>query len=247
VHVVAAASDFPVPAPSDAVGLWCPGDGVYLVEHPTQDPTPVLLHEAYAHHGVRALLGPRGWSEFMLAVSEGVRGEDPSLYRAGKAIQRAYGNLRPRLRADEVIARVAEIRADPATGRLRVRNPMAKRWAALRGRIARDVLQRPRPASIEEVEGVLLETEALISDGWCATVPPWQWYRPPMSKPMGTRKPPRSWQESKDLLDAEKHRQEWRDQVWLTFLGIFFAVAIPVWFIYMGWATFDSLHWFFGH
>lgn len=213
-------------------------EGVFVVEHPSCELEAVLLHESIAHHGVRQLLGRRAWGDQMVAVLAGVREGDPRLHAIRRHVTRLYGDdMPPRLMADEFIARLTELRADPRTGRLRIERPLAKRWAALRARIARDLLHRSIPATMEEVEGVLLESEGLIRDGRCSTVPWWQWYRAAMTKPMGASRPPRDLEESERWLRESRARAIWWDDTRFTVLGVAFIVAIPLWF----WIEFNGV------
>lgn len=238
VHTVPSPSGFPHPADENTVGMFCK-EGVFVLDDPRTDVARVLAHEAVAHHGVRALLGPKGWSDLMLAVAAGTRDGHPKLYRVAQHVRRAYGDeLRPRLAADEVIARVAELRADAHTGRLRVERPLAKRWAALRGRIMRDLLHCRRPATMDEVEGTLLEAEGLISAGRCSTVPWWRWYRPGMTKPMGPARPARDIEESERWLRESGDRANWWTNTKGFLCGLFLVLALPAWIVCTVWSLF---------
>lgn len=237
VHVIASHKEFPGRADDCTHAMYHRGE-VYLLDGAPADVERLVAHEAVAHHGVRSLLGPRGWSDFMLAVRAGARDGDPKLHMIEKRTRQVYGLLRPKLEADEMVAKLAEIRVDIRTGKLRIDRPLLKRWAALRARLARELLQRSVPATMEEIEGVLLESEGLIWDGRCPTVPWWRWYcRGMTGKPMGPARPARSWEEAKRLYEASDKRKDAWNGFLAFLLVLLLVIGLPLW----AWSVFSGL------
>lgn len=238
VHVVASPEDFPGGA-DDLTHAMFVGGEVFIRDNPPSDVASLVAHEAVVHFGLRQLLGPRGWADWMAAVLAGARDGDPKLSSAQRHVHRVYGeDLRPRISADETLARLVESRTDSRTGRLRIEKPLVKRWAALRGRVARDLLHCRWPATLDEAEGTLLEAECLIRAGWVSTVPPWRWYRAPMpTKPMGASRPPRSVAESEAWIKAERERWDWWYGLQAFGLVLLIVIGVPLWL----WAMFSGL------
>lgn len=65
-----------------------------------------LAHEAYAHYGTKAMLGPQ-WGAFLARVSA-LKESDPSIRSAADSVFQRYGELEPDVEADEIVAHLAE-------------------------------------------------------------------------------------------------------------------------------------------
>lgn len=78
------------------------------------DVKTVLAHEAYAHFGLKGVLGDK-ISEFREKVNEAAKEEGP-VRDVARYIDKTYGELSPEERADEIVAHMAE-HADTLTGK----------------------------------------------------------------------------------------------------------------------------------
>lgn len=124
VHVVASHRDLPVPAPSNARGIYHRGQ-VYVVAASHRDGAQVrqtvgrtLAHEAVSHYGLRELLGREGWDRLMRQINAAVAAGNKPLKEIQAEIRRLYVdkngkfNLTADIEADEIAARVVEAAVD---------------------------------------------------------------------------------------------------------------------------------------
>lgn len=241
VSVVEVPSDLPVPAPSDARGLY--HRGAAWVVSDTQPDTQVartLAHEAIGHHAMRATLG-KSWRPFMHALQDGARAGDQPIRGFRADVARVYVddkgvcNLSSVQMGDEVAAAVVEDRFNSATGRLEIEHPGHKMARAAVGHVSREMLYLDRPANMNELEGALLIAEhrlrfggAFFGLGYLAK----RWYASTMAKPWNPSSPPMSLRESQNLLKAEKDRQTWWEDIRL--VGSAFSGIGGVLLIFIG-------------
>lgn len=209
VDVVPSASALPFAAPVDAQGAHAHGC-VWIVDAPGVDTAAVLAHEVLGHHAPRALLG-RDWRQTMRAVSLAAQKGDPQFCRLQGRIRAIYrapdasSSLSMIGEADEIVARVAEIRAHPQTAALMIERAGEKRFRAAIGHFRRQVLYLDEPITMDELEGLLNTGEGLIRLGF----PWWRWERwwysavvpKPSGQPLHPHRPPMSLRESERLLD----------------------------------------------
>jgi hypothetical protein len=66
----------------------------------------VLAHEAYAHYGVKGLLGPQ-YETFLGRVND-LKETDANIKKASDEVYQKYGELDPEAQADEIVANLAE-------------------------------------------------------------------------------------------------------------------------------------------
>lgn len=132
IEVVATPHDLPVPAPSDARGLFWRRRVYIVADQPTELIAKTLNHEVVAHHGLRQLLGSK-WHAFMAGLHRGMKaGKDRPLRRLRDHVKQAYVNRRGRctlphhLLADEVAAAAVEDATHAWTGAFKPRRAKVK-------------------------------------------------------------------------------------------------------------------------
>lgn len=216
VHVVESHRELPLPADEACEAMYHRGQ-VFITHRESRERVAQLVgHEVLAHHGLRTLLGRERWTEFMRAVDDGARAGDRLLLALQREVRASYGDLPPGIAADEAAALLVELRMDAAAGRLAVKRPLQKRLRAAAAQAAREFLYLEVAANADELEGTLLEAEALLRNGPDGLLPGMgRWYRAAMpAKPMGPRIPARSLAESEAMLAAEasrdRSREEWK-------------------------------------
>lgn len=208
VHVVESHRELPLPADEACEAMYHRGQ-VFITHRESRERVAQLVgHEVLAHHGLRTLLGRERWTEFMRAVDDGARAGDRLLLALQREVRASYGDLPPGIAADESAALLVELRMDAAAGRLAVKRPLQKRLRAAAAQAAREFLYLEVAANADELEGTLLEAEALLRNGPDGLLPGMgRWYRAAMpAKPMGPRIPARSLAESESMMAAEAHR-----------------------------------------
>lgn len=214
----------PMPAPG-TVGAYV-GGTVFLLEGLDERRAVQVLGHELAHHGTRAVLGREAWSTFMRAIADGARRGDAALVRLRRHVQEVYigtdglCELAPIAEADEMAARLGELRVDPETGVYEVERPAAARFRAVVAHVARERLLLDVPATVQELDGMLLHAQdrmrkgrpAWDAGGWC--------YAGAMpAKPMGPKRPATSVSESESLLSGARSQETfWRDS--LGFIGL---------------------------
>lgn len=236
VTVVHNPDELPIPAPSDARGLYHRG-GTWVVAS-TQSRARVvqtLAHEVVGHHAMRDMLG-RKWRGFMHAISDGAARGDQNLIDFREHVRDAYCDnngactLSRVAMADEIAAALVEARFDGKTGRLAIANPARKMAMAAAGHLSREVLYTDRPVSIEELEGAILAAEHRLRHGglfygfgrrlrdWYASAT--------MTRPWNPKERPMSLAESERLLRAENSRLKQKENARGGWDGIVFLACI---------------------
>jgi hypothetical protein len=231
--------DFATRAPG-ADGLYRAG-GIYLRDDlAAPRAAEVLAHEA-VHHASRRAMGPSAWSSFMAAVADGARQGDPMLRGLFRHVRGLYAEdgLNGVREADEAVARLAELRIEPESGRFIARRPVAARMRAAMAHFAREWLLLPLPATGEEVEGALLHLEDRLrhGTGWC--------YSGAMpTKPMGPSRPAVDLEESLEMYRAASSgvKMGWKNTLWHWGMGLV-GFGLVVFFLV---ATFDTTIWLAG-
>jgi hypothetical protein len=240
IHVVDGVGALPFPAPEDAHGAYF-RRSVYLVDRPELDVPLILGHEVIGHHAPRALLGSR-WRTTMRAIALAVRAGDPRFQRLHWHVASAYADDNGQLGlsniqvADEIVARLAELRIHPRTASVEIQRPGWKRMRAAWGHFRREWLHLDEPLTIDELEGLLDTGSALIRSGFTPWNPAWWWYKPrmPQSKPMGPKVPAKSLRESERMLTAVNQRDE--DWAFLKLWGVLLLGLLSVGvLIYEAW------------
>jgi len=165
LRVVDTPAGLPIPAPSDARGLYHNGQ-IYLVASNLNSRATVMRtlgHEAIAHHGLREMLGDEGFSAMMRQINLAVKAGNPAMRKISEYVRRTYVDkngkfeLTPEQEADEIAARAVEDGIDPESGEFR------PGFGWLKGVFAR-VVQFLRdlgitvPMSNTELQGVLVNS-----------------------------------------------------------------------------------------
>jgi hypothetical protein len=216
VTVVNETTDLPIPAPSDARGLWLRGH-TFIVSgsQPLSAVGETLAHEAIGHHSVRATLGTH-WVPFLRSIQHGLRSSDSQLKVFQQRVRSSYVddngvfNLSPLAESDEITAVIAENCFHSPSGRLKVDQPFRKIMRAAAGHISRETLYFKSPVDFDQVLGTLLAAEHRLRYGSLFFGLGHLlngWYAAPMSNPLDRYTPPMSVQDSQSLLKAEADRR----------------------------------------
>ena len=124
LKVVDTAADLPITYPDDGRGLYVDGK-MYVVTSAMRtraDIMRVVGHEAIAHLGLRVLLGPAGWKQFMNHISVATKMGNKALAEIRDYVRSQYVaengqyNLSPAQEADEIAARAVELAIDTVAG-----------------------------------------------------------------------------------------------------------------------------------
>jgi hypothetical protein len=241
VSVVHATTDLPVPAPTDARGMFRKGEAwVVASTQPTSQVGETLAHEALGHHAMRITLG-RSWSPFMHAMQDGMRDGDWRLQCFRDEVRSAYVddagdfNLSRVAESDEITAAIVESRFDSATGRMDIKRPWKKLALAAAGHFSREGLYADVPASFEQLEGTILFAEHRLRYGGAFFGLGYRirhWYASAnMSKPWNPNDRPMSLRESESLLKAENDRLREKEDSKASWGIIFYGLGGLILFI----------------
>lgn len=138
------------------------GNGkIYVVAdhvNSAKDVRSIIAHEAYAHYGVKGVLG-KEFPEFLSKITA-LKDIDPDIAKAYAATESRYGNLSPEARADEVVAHMAE-NFDTLKGRAKA---LVSRVVAAVKDFLRKTLNIQSEMSAHDVRAIIAKAKGALSE-----------------------------------------------------------------------------------